>query len=265
MNTIYFKLEEELKKKQQTYIKMDFNLFDEIILGNLPNIYNFYDLTESDNKNQEGGSYDLNKYEKYKIKLFHPLINDLFYKKLYVKTNYIYYKNKMTYYKLCKKYHFRDNSITLFNTQFYDIYFKDYPTKEILFNDIKIKKQYDFINYIFRASISNDEIYKTTIEYVNDIIKNNLNDKGDMILEINVFFGNDNITKEFMNNLVKQFDKIHLFYFHDPILLAVSPKIICINKQKNNNIFNKKKYEEIINEINIRIILLENLFYMTIY
>ena len=71
-----------------------------------------------------------------------------------------------------------------------------------------------------------------------------------MILEINVFFGNDNITKEFMNNLVKQFDKIHLFYFHDPILLAVSPKIICINKQKNNNIFNKKKYEEIINEIN---------------
>ena len=243
MNTIYFKLEEELKKKQEKYTKLDINMFDEIILGNMPNIYNYYNLT---NNNQKGGSYNV---DKYKIKLYTPLITDLFYKKIFKTTNYTNYKNKMIYEKLYKKYNFKNNSITLLNTQYDDVYFKDYPTKEILINDIKIKKHYDFINYIFKASVSNDATYNTVIEYVNDII-NNLNDNGDMIIEINIFLGNNHITDEFMNNLVKQFEKVDIFYFHDPTLLTIAPKIICINKQKSDNIFNKTKYEEIINEIN---------------
>ena len=243
MNTIYFKLEEELKKKQEKYTKLDINMFDEIILGNMPNIYNYYNLT---NNNQKGGSYNV---DKYKIKLYTPLITDLFYKKIFKTTNYTNYKNKMIYEKLYKKYNFKNNSITLLNTQYDDVYFKDYPTKEILINDIKIKKHYDFINYIFKASVSNDTTYNTVIEYINDII-NNLNDNGDMIIEINIFLGNDHITDEFMNNLVKQFEKVDIFYFHDPTLLTIAPKIICINKQKSDYIFNKTKYEEIINEIN---------------
>ena len=246
MNTIYFKLEDEIKKKQEKYTKLDINMFDEIILSNLPKLYNYYDLVES-MQNQKGGKYDI---DNYKIKLFTPLVTDIFYKKIFKSTNYTNYKNKMIYDKLYKKYNFKNNSITLLNTQYNDVYFKDYPTKEFLINDIKIKKQYDFINYIFKASISNESTYKTTIEYINELIKNNLNNSGDMIIELNIFLGNDNITEELMNNLVKHFDKVHIFYFHDPTLLTIAPKIICINNQKNNHNFNKKKYEQLINDIN---------------
>ena len=246
MNTIYFKLEEELRKKQEKYTKLDINMFDEIILGNIPNLYNYYNITNISSA-QKGGKYEI---DNYKIKLFTPLITDLFYKKIFKSTNYTNYKNKIIYDKLFKKYNFKNNSITLLNTQYDDVYFKDYSTKELLINDIQIKKKYDFINYIFKASITNDSTYETTIEYVNYLIKNNLNDDGDMIIEINIFLGNENITHNFMDNLVKQFKNVDLFYFHDPTLLTIVPKIICIGKQKTNYTFNNHMYKQIINDIN---------------
>jgi len=243
MNTIYFKLEEELVKKQQSYAKLDINMFDEIILGNLPQLYNYYNLSDS---YQTGGSYDL---DKYKIKLFTRLVTDIFYKKLFKQTNYTIYKNKQIYDKLYKKYNFKKNSITILNTQYDDVYFKDYPTEEVLTNRAHITKKYDFINYIFKAGLP-DSAYNANIDYINELINNNLTENGDMLLEVNVFIGNNNITEKFLNNLIKQFKKVELFYFHDPLLLTISPKIIAINKQTTNNKLNIETYNKIINDIN---------------
>ena len=264
MNTIYFKLEEEIQKKQQTYAKMDINMFDEIILGNMPNIYNFFKLNVSSSDqltydqltyndqltyDQKGGNF-LDKREKYRSKLFRLLINDVLYKNIFAKTNYLKYKNKMLINYIYTKFNINlKNSIAIVTLREdkIDDYNIDYKTTKIQVNDLKIKDKYDFICFSFKLSITNNyELYSESEKYLNDIVSKNINKGGNLLLELQFTRSDAQVTSTLFNNLLKQFEHLYLIYMYDPFILGLSPRLLCMNKENYENyknVLNNDQYE----------------------
>ena len=246
MNTIYFKLEEELKKKQQLFAKMDINMFDEIILKNIPQIYNFYNICEINNV-QDGGNKLIDARKENNNKLYRIFMDSIFYDNLFKKTNYYNYANDMYYNKIINKFNLSyTNSVTIF-LHLLDLkkYYTNYKTDEMVHN-LNLNKKYDLILLIDRTFIPyHDDKYDKFINIIKDIIDNKLNTNGTIIFEMQIFYGNDEITNELLNVIIKKFKNVNISYFYNPFVSGLSTTIICNNKQNTNNKLNNNIIEKI--------------------
>ena len=243
MNTIYFKLEEEIKKKQQKYSKMDINMFDEIILGHMPPPYNYFEISKPNDMKQKGGNQYESYIDKYRAKLYTPLITDLFYNKIFNKTNYSKYKNKKLFDYIYDKFKIKtNNSVSIYNNQIsVTKQEKEFMTEKTT-SSIKLDKLYNLIIFTYNLTLD-DTDYKTIIDSLTDIIHKNINDDGNLIIGLNILFSDDKLNETLFKLLITNFKNIHIYYLHDPLSLSIAPKIICINKQKNDNIFDQNNYE----------------------
>jgi Xaa-Pro aminopeptidase len=167
-------------------------------------------------------------------------MKEIFYDKLFKETNYLNYSFDMFYNKI--KNHFDisyNNSVTIILKLMENmIYYTNYKTNELQY-DIILKKKYDLILFIDRRYLPTKNNYSEIIEIFDNIINNNLNKDGTFIFEMQILYGDDEITNKLLNNLVKNFDSISISYVYNPFISALASTIICHKKKKSNNIINQ--------------------------
>lgn len=237
------KIEEKIKERHKIYEVIDINVFEEMMLQQMPKIHNFFKISmkhNKHNKNQEGGNINyIEKMNKYKIELYNVLVSDTFFNKLFVKTNYTNYKNQI-----------RNNMIkNKFDITSIDKYTHVSIKGENLMHDlINDKLKYNNIEFKYNIQIKkNVDTYKQLIDYIINIINNNLMDNGNMIIQLNVFASDTEYSLKFANVLIKNFKNVYMYVFFDPLIMSSSPFFICINKQISNKILNQQTYDKIFN------------------
>lgn len=278
MNTIFFELEEHIRKRKLFIMpyNFSFNMFDEIILQNIPELFNYIlinDGTENDThiitttststtsttqniseNNETPYQISLKYREEYytnlrfkQKKLFTRFVYTEFFKKLFMKTNYHTYQHNRYFDKTYKKFNIKlDNSITLFNIFTDPKYFNiDYQTNEKKINNMNINENFDFIVFSYRADLEIYDYYNICINAAIELILTHLNKKGNIILETNILMGDFALTTKYLTFLSKNFEHVYLSYIIDPLLLSIAVKIICLNKSESNKLFNSKTLDKL--------------------